>query len=62
MINKDAEVIGEDLFWDWFMECEDFQIDDYVQSRMAAGNITQAISILKSFKKDLEKAGKLNEH
>lgn len=59
LINKDAPKIADGLFWDWFMECKDFQINEYVQSKMIAGNITQAITILKSFKRDLEIAGKL---
>ena len=60
-IRKDSYKISEAYFWEWLMVCDDFKAKDYIKSQVAINTVEDAVKVLQSFKRDLEKAGVLND-
>ena len=59
VIKETAEVIDEAYFWEWLMQCGDFNIQEYVSSPISQDIVLTSMQVLKAFKEDLIREGKL---
>ena len=62
IIRKDAPKLNPDeSFWHALMLSEDINVKDFIKGQVYVNSIEQAIRTLRSFEKDLQKAGVFDE-